>query len=86
VLVSDIGMPSEDGYELIRRVRALGPESGGTTPAVALTGYDSEEDAARARVPGYELHLAKPVSPSELVANVAHLVMKAAHVNSDRPG
>jgi CheY-like chemotaxis protein len=70
-------MPSEDGYELIRRVRALGPESGGTTPAIALTGHASEEDAARARIAGYELQLAKPVSPSELVANVADLMMKA---------
>jgi signal transduction histidine kinase/ActR/RegA family two-component response regulator len=83
VLVSDIGMPSEDGYELIRRVRALGPESGGTIPAVALTGYASEEDATRARVAGFELHLAKPVSPSELVANVANLVMKARHAEGN---
>lgn len=58
-------MPTEVGYELIRRVRALGPESGGTMPAVALTGYASEEDAARARVAGFELHLAKPVSAEE---------------------
>lgn len=86
VLVSDIGMPSEDGYELIRRVRALGPESGGTIPAVALTGYASEEDAARARVAGFELHMAKPVSPSELVANVANLVMKARQADSERTG
>ena len=83
VLVSDIGMPTEDGYDLIRRVRALGPESGGTIPAVALTGYASEEDAARARVAGFELHLAKPVSPGELVANVANLVMKARHVDTE---
>ena len=83
VLVSDIGMPTEDGYDLIRRVRALGPESGGTIPAVALTGYASEEDAARARVAGFHLHLAKPVSPGELVANVANLVMKARHVDTE---
>lgn len=75
----------EDGYELIRRVRALGPESG-TMLAVALTGYASEEDAARARVAGCELHLAKPVSPSGLVTNVADLVLKACQVGSDRPG
>lgn len=87
VLVSDIGMPSEDGYELIKRVRALGPERGGTIPAIALTGYASEEDAAHARLAGFELHLAKPVSPSELVANVANLIMKARHVDSERhPG
>jgi CheY-like chemotaxis protein len=51
VLVSDIGMPSEDGYELIRRVRALGMKAA-ELPAIALTGYASEEDAARARVAG----------------------------------
>jgi len=80
VLVADIGMPTEDGYELIKRVRALQPERAGTIPAVALTGYASDEDAARARVAGYQLHIPKPVSPSELVAKVANLIMKARHV------
>jgi signal transduction histidine kinase/CheY-like chemotaxis protein len=80
VLVADIGMPTEDGYELIKRVRALQPEHAGTIPAVALTGYASDEDAARARVAGYQLHIPKPVSPSELVAKVANLIMKARHV------
>jgi len=80
VLVADIGMPTEDGYELIKSVRALQPERAGTIPAVALTGYASDEDAARARVAGYQLHIPKPVSPSELVAKVANLIMKARHV------
>jgi PAS domain S-box-containing protein len=78
VLVSDIGMPGEDGYDLIRTVRALESESGGTIPALALTGYASAEDAARARVAGYETHMAKPVSPSELVVAVASLVAKGS--------
>jgi PAS domain S-box-containing protein len=76
VLVSDIGMPGEDGYELIKKVRALEPEHGGTIPAVALTGYASDDDAVRARLAGYELHLPKPVSPSDLIAKLASLVIK----------
>ena len=73
VLVSDIGMPGQDGYDLIKTVRALEAESGGTIPALALTGYASAEDAARARVAGYEAHMAKPVTPSDLVVAVASL-------------
>lgn len=74
VLVSDIGMPGEDGYDLIRTVRALESETGEAVPALALTGYASAEDAARARVAGYQTHMAKPVSPSDLVVAVASLV------------
>ena len=74
VLVSDIGMPNEDGYDLIRRVRARDVERGGRIPALALTGYASAEDAARALAAGYQTHLAKPVAPSELVDAVATLV------------
>ena len=73
VLVSDIGMPSEDGYDLIRRVRARDVERGGRIPALALTGYASAEDAARAMAAGYQAHLAKPVAPSDLVYTVATL-------------
>jgi PAS domain S-box-containing protein len=73
-LVSDIGMPGEDGYDLIRAVRALESEKGGSIPALALTGYASAEDAARTRVAGYQTHMAKPVAPSELVMAVASLV------------
>jgi len=76
VMVSDIGMPGQDGYDLIRTVRALEPEKGGTIPAVALTGYASAEDAARARTAGYETHMAKPVAPSDLVVAVARLGTK----------
>ena len=74
VLVSDIGMPGEDGYDLIRTVRALESKRGGTVPALALTGYASAEDAARARMAGYQTHMAKPVAPSDLVMAVASLV------------
>jgi hypothetical protein len=73
VIVSDIGMPDEDGYELIRRVRALPPERGGRTPAVALTAYARSEDEHRALLAGYDAHLPKPVESTELVARIAEL-------------
>ncbi len=73
VLVFDIGMPGEDGYWLIRRVRALPAERGGGTPAVALTAYARTEDRVRALTAGYQVHLAKPVEPAELIAAVASL-------------
>jgi PAS domain S-box-containing protein len=73
VLVSDIGMPGEDGYSLIRRVRALGPERGGNIPAVALTAYARSEDRTRSVLAGFQMHIAKPVEPSELIAVVASL-------------
>jgi len=74
VLVSDIGMPSENGYDLIRRVRALHPDRGGRIPAVALTGYATPEDIDRALAAGYQRHVAKPMDPFELVVAIAELV------------
>jgi CheY-like chemotaxis protein len=71
VLVSDIGMPGMDGYELLRRVRALGAERGGRIPAVALTAFARPEDRMRALRAGYLVHVPKPVEPAELVATVA---------------
>jgi PAS domain S-box-containing protein len=68
VILSDIGIPGEDGYALIRKVRALGTEQGGKIPAVALTAYAREEDRVRALLAGYQVHLAKPVNPAELIA------------------
>ncbi|HEX7317257.1 MAG TPA: PAS domain-containing protein [Pyrinomonadaceae bacterium] len=73
VLLSDIGMPDGDGYELIRRVRELPEERGGRTPAAALTAYAGPRDRARALAEGYQLHVAKPVEPAELTAAVAAL-------------
>jgi len=74
VLVSDIEMPREDGYELLRRIRAK--ERGGRTrlPALALTAYGRPEDRRRTLAAGFNLHLAKPIDPSELVLAVANLV------------
>jgi len=73
VLISDIAMPVEDGYSFIRRVRRLPPESGAGTPAAALTVFASAEDRAQALEAGYQIHLAKPAHPGELVAAVASL-------------
>ena len=73
VLVSDIGMPGEDGYSLIRQVRALGPELGGNVPAVALTAYARAEDRMKAVLAGFQMHVSKPVEPAELLAMVASL-------------
>jgi len=73
VLVSDIGMPGEDGYALIRKVRELEPDIGERIPAVALTAYASVEDYKEALSAGFQLHVAKPVRAAELVAVVASL-------------
>jgi PAS domain S-box-containing protein len=73
VLVSDVGMPEVDGHALIRQVRALPLSRGGATPAVALTAYARSEDADRAVAAGFQMHVAKPVEPSQLVTVVANL-------------
>ena len=73
VLVADIGMPIEDGYGLIRKVRGLPKERGGQTPALALTAYARTEDRVRAISEGYQLHLAKPVDRIELATVIASL-------------
>ncbi|MBO0858984.1 MAG: PAS domain S-box protein [Chloracidobacterium sp.] len=73
VLVSDINMPGMDGYELIRRVRAMAPEQGGLIPAIALTAYARAEDRLRALQSGYQTHVPKPVEPAELEIVVATL-------------
>jgi CheY-like chemotaxis protein len=77
VLVSDIGMPDEDGYMLIGRVRERDARSGVRTPAVALTAYARDEDRARSLAAGFDAHVAKPVEPSELLSVVAGLAKRA---------
>ncbi len=74
VLVSDIGMPDVDGYEFLRRVRALGAARGGKIPAIALTAFARPEDRTRALRAGFMVHLSKPVEPYELIATVASVV------------
>jgi CheY-like chemotaxis protein/two-component sensor histidine kinase len=76
VLVSDIGMPGEDGYSLIRRVRALDPQAGGLTPALALTAYARSEDRMKAILAGFQMHVSKPVEAAELLTMVASLAGK----------
>ncbi|HKS43216.1 MAG TPA: ATP-binding protein [Blastocatellia bacterium] len=77
ILVSDIGMPDEDGYVLIQKVRELMPESGGQIPAIALTGYARPEDREQLLSAGYQAHLSKPVELAELVNLIASLAGRA---------
>jgi len=73
VLVSDIGMPDRDGYDLIRVLRSLPADKGGQTPAVALTAFARSEDRTKSIMAGYDVHVAKPVERNELRAVVARL-------------
>ena len=74
ILISDIGMPEMDGYELVRQIRRLSPERGGQTPAIALTAYAGEVDQQQALAAGFQQHLAKPIEPEVLVRAIATLV------------
>jgi CheY-like chemotaxis protein/two-component sensor histidine kinase len=73
-LLADIGMADVDGYELIARVRALGPEKGGDLPAIAITAFAGKEDRHRAITSGFQYHMSKPVEPGELVGAIATLI------------
>jgi signal transduction histidine kinase/CheY-like chemotaxis protein len=77
VLVSDIEMPGEDGYALIRAVRSLAAEQGGRTPAIALTAYGRRQDRMRSLTAGYNMHVSKPVDPGELTAIIASVAGRA---------
>jgi PAS domain S-box-containing protein len=76
VMICDIGMPGEDGYELMKKIRSLPPESGGEVVALALTAYVRTEDKLKALKAGYQMHLAKPVDLPELTTVVANLANK----------
>jgi len=76
LLVADIGMPGEDGYTLIGKIRALKPEQGGAIPAVALTAYARVEDRVKTLSAGYQMHVPKPVEPLELMTIIASLVRR----------
>jgi PAS domain S-box-containing protein len=84
VLVSDIGLPRTDGYELMRMIRSRRPADGGLVPALALTAYASAEDRRRALAAGYQRHIAKPVDPADLVDAVAELADRAAVIDGVR--
>ncbi|PYQ25055.1 MAG: hypothetical protein DMF81_03705 [Acidobacteria bacterium] len=73
VLLCDIEMPGQNGYDLVRRLRALPPERGGRVAAAALTAYARAEDRLEALRAGFQFHMAKPVDPRELIAVVASL-------------
>ncbi|MBD2000505.1 response regulator [Leptolyngbya sp. FACHB-541] len=77
LLVSDIGMPGEDGYSLIRQVRRLSPAEGGSIPAVALTAYSREEDRKQVLSAGFQMHVSKPVEATELLQAIATLSEQA---------
>ncbi|HET9479395.1 MAG TPA: ATP-binding protein, partial [Pyrinomonadaceae bacterium] len=76
ILISDIGMPDEDGYEFIHKLRALPPEKGGQIPAIALTGYASRKDRERALAAGYQQHMAKPIEQAEMISAIAALILR----------
>jgi CheY-like chemotaxis protein len=74
VLVADVGMPGEDGYTLIARIRTLPADEGGNTPALALTAFARGEDRAEALRSGFDVHVPKPVEPVDLIVAVRDLV------------
>ncbi|HET6899630.1 MAG TPA: response regulator, partial [Vicinamibacteria bacterium] len=74
VIVSDLGMPEEDGYGFIREVRARPAGRGGDVPAIALTAYVADHDRDRSLAAGFQLHLAKPMDPGLLVQAIADVV------------
>jgi CheY-like chemotaxis protein len=73
VLVSDLAMPEQDGYQLIDQVRSRSSDRGGNTPAVALTAYARMDDQRRVLAAGFQMHLAKPIAPKELITALASL-------------
>jgi CheY-like chemotaxis protein len=78
VILSDLGMPRDDGFDLIRKVRALAPEDGGRIPAIAVTGYANLEDRQRALAAGFQTHLAKPIDPVAVAVAIAGAAARQA--------
>ncbi|MBW4510056.1 MAG: response regulator [Scytonematopsis contorta HA4267-MV1] len=74
ILISDIGMPEQDGYDFIHQIRKLPPEEGGQIPAIALTAYASDKDRDEAVEAGFQIHLSKPVMPDELTTVITQLL------------
>jgi CheY-like chemotaxis protein len=71
--VADIAMPGEDGYSLIRKIRACPPDHGGLTPAIALTAYAGDANRNRALEAGFQKHMTKPADPNELAGTIVRL-------------
>jgi CheY-like chemotaxis protein len=87
VILSDIGMPGEDGYDLIASVRSMEHQRGWEpVPAAALTAFAREEDRNRALTAGFHAHVTKPVEPNEVVATVATLAGRSANGNGSGDG
>jgi CheY-like chemotaxis protein len=82
MILSDIGMPVEDGYEFLARLRQLSDAEGGDTPAVALTAFARSEDRRRALMSGFQMHLPKPVEPAELLAVAANICTTGRRANA----
>jgi PAS domain S-box-containing protein len=82
ILISDIGMPDFDGYELIRKIRSTPTSAVSNLPAIALTAYARADDRQRALLAGFQMHLAKPVDPRELIAGIASLLNLSAYKKS----
>jgi CheY-like chemotaxis protein len=76
VVISDLGMPDEDGYTLIRELRARAPAEGGKVPAIALTAYAADHDRDRSLAAGFQVHLAKPMDPGLLAQVIAELMAR----------
>jgi CheY-like chemotaxis protein len=74
VLISDIGLPDEDGFSLMRKIRALPTSRGGDIPAIALTGHGAEDDRAQTRGAGFNAHLTKPVAPEEMLEAILRIL------------
>ena len=81
VLVSDLGMPGMDGFELIKQVRQLSDPELRAIPAAALTAYARSNDRAKSMRSGFEMHLAKPIEPAELIAAVGALARRHARLD-----
>jgi CheY-like chemotaxis protein len=84
ILISDIQMPAIDGYGLMRRVRKMDPDRGGNIPAIALTAYTRVEDRIRALVAGFQIHIAKPFEPVELLTVVESVVNRRTNDRGSR--
>ena len=83
LLLSDIGMPEVDGYMLMRQIRAMSPEMGGTIPAIALTAYAAEVDYQQAIAAGFEQHITKPVEPAKLIRAIANLICSCSNLQTN---
>lgn len=85
LLISDIGMPHQDGYQLITQIRALPADRGGELPAIALTAFARSEDRTRALTAGFQAHLPKPVELAELLAVVGSVTGRRGSGRTERP-